>query len=69
MSGMAVGPEITSRYPEVDTFTRFMYTSNARTVRHGEKVFKKEKPFSLADQQVLKSFLTHRRSTDAGASQ
>ncbi len=55
MSGMAVGPEVTNQYPEVDTFTRFMYTSNARTVKYGEKIFKEEAIF-LADPQVFEVF-------------
>lgn len=55
MTSMAVGPALTEQYPEVDTFTRFMYSSNRRTVRQGERVFNEERMF-LADPQVFEVF-------------
>ncbi len=55
MAGMAVGPTLAELYPEVDTFTRFLYSSNRRTLRFADQVFKEERIF-LADAQVFEVF-------------
>ena len=55
MSSMAAGPEVSARYPEVDTFTRFLYSSSARSVRVADRAFKEERIF-LADPQVFDVF-------------
>ena len=55
LSSMAVGPELTARYPAVDTFTRFLFSRNRRTVRRGEQTFNEAGIF-LADPQVFAVF-------------
>ncbi|MEM9986718.1 MAG: ABC transporter permease, partial [Bacteroidota bacterium] len=55
MAGMAVGPALTELYPEVDTFTRFLYNSNRWTLRFADQVFKEERIY-MADAQVFEVF-------------
>jgi len=55
MTSMAVGPQITERYPEVDTFARFMHSSNDITVRYEQQMYN-EGQIYIADPQVLDVF-------------
>jgi putative ABC transport system permease protein len=55
LTSMAVGPALTAQYPMVDTFVRFMYSTNRRTVQQGDRVFNEQGIF-LADPQVFAVF-------------
>ncbi len=55
MVGMAIGPDLKARFPEVKEYTRFMYNPNRTTIRYRDRFFNETLLF-FADSQVFKVF-------------
>ncbi|MEL6848503.1 MAG: ABC transporter permease [Bacteroidota bacterium] len=55
LSSMAVGPELTARYPEVDTFARVLYNNKPVTIKREDRIFSEENVY-MTDPQIFEVF-------------